>query len=48
MALAKRAEPAVRSAELRTELKAEKVNGFTPALIQELAARVATASSSVG
>jgi len=44
LALAKRAELAFKFTELRTELKAEKVSGFTPALIHELAARVATAA----
>lgn len=43
LALAKRAELDKRFAELRIELKAEKVSGFTPALAQELAARVSAA-----
>lgn len=41
LALAKRAELDKRFADQRTELRAEKVAGFTPALIHELAARVA-------
>ena len=44
LALAKRAQLDKRFAELRVELGAERVDSFTPALVQELAARVTTAT----
>lgn len=44
LALAKRLALDLKFTELRTEMKAEKVGSFTPALVQELAARVAAAA----